>query len=100
MITVSQDPNAHLFYEVEWADWLAYRNYTVDQIVSMEWSSNSIEIEITYVRNEGSKSTAWVRGVPAGAKVKMTCRIAMPPPAPGKPYVTDDYTFQIFGKHK
>ena len=100
MFTVSQDPNAHVFYEVDWSEWLASRNYTASDIVDIEWLIDSGSAEITHTRNEDARSRCWVKGVPVSKKVKITSRISMPGPAPSKPFVTDDYSFYLFGAHR
>lgn len=39
MITVSQDVDAHLFYEVDWSDWLASKGFVADAIRASHGSS-------------------------------------------------------------
>jgi hypothetical protein len=99
MISVSQDTNAHLFYEVDWTDWLASRGYTADQIGGVNFSAHpATGATISHSRLVGAKATVWVKDVLANQKVRITARIVMPAPAAGVDPVTDDYSFQILGQ--
>lgn len=97
MITVSQDVDAHLFYEVDWSDWLASKGFVADAIQGFTWIVPPGTVTVTYTSREGAKSRVWIKDVVRGAKTKVTCRIAMPAPDPSAPEVTDDYSFYLFG---
>lgn len=97
MITVSQDVDAHLYYEVDWSDWLASRGYTAGEVQGFTWTVPPDTVTVTYTSRDGAKARAWIKDAVRGEKVKVTCRVAMPAPDPSAPEVTDDYSFHLFG---
>lgn len=97
MITVSQDVDSHLYYEVDWSDWLTSRGYNVSDIQGFTWHVPADTVNVTYTSRDGAKSRAWIKDAIRGEKTKVTCRIAMPAPDPSAPEVTDDYSFYLFG---
>lgn len=100
MMAVNQDPNAHLFYEVDWLQWLTSRGFSNDQIVSLTANVSSGTANVTYTAVEGSRIMIWVQGVLRNKEAIITTRIQMPEPASGIGYVMDEYSFTIFGRQR
>lgn len=95
----TQDPDAHLFYEVDWAEWLENRGYTAADIVSTEFTAPE-GVTITHQTRDGAKARVWLKDLAAGKSVRVSCRINMPPPAQGVDLIMDDYSFEVRGKSK
>ena len=99
-LIVTQDPDAHLFYEVDWTDWLAKRNFLAADIVSVVWTVPSPLVK-THELITGAISRVWIKNVPKGnIEHEISARINMPEPTGGAGAVTDDFTFKIKGRHK
>jgi len=97
---VGQDPDSHLFYDVDWGEWLTARGFLVDgsQIVSTVFvvtgATKSFENRTLAV------ARVWVKDVIIATDVTVTCTISLPEPDPGAGLVTDDFTFCIRGSQK
>lgn len=98
---VSQDPDTHAGYQVNWADWLTARGFLV---TGAEIVSTSFVVEApatkTFEDRVGALAMVWVNGVPDATDVLVTCTITMPKPDPSAPNITDQFSFIIRGLEK
>lgn len=98
---VGQDPDSHLFYDVDWGEWLTARGFLVDgsEIVTTAFVVDSPATK-TFENRTLAVARVWVKEVPIGADVNVTCTITMPEPDAGAGVVTDDFTFCLRGSPK
>ena len=90
-----QDPNAHLFYDVDWTRWLTARGFVAADIDSIVWAVPSPLVK-TFELLTDAVARVWIRNVPRGTgEHTITCTIVMPKPDAGAPNVTDDFSFVL-----
>lgn len=98
---VGQDPNSHLFYDVDWSEWLTARGFLAD---GSQITSTAFVVEApgtkTFENRTGAVARVWVKDVPKAEDVNVTCTISMPEPDPMAGLVTDDFTFCLRGSEK
>lgn len=98
MPQVTQDPNAHLPYDIEWNAWLAARNLQVTDIINFTWV---VPANITKTNDvqDGTVSRVYLKQLALGEKATVTCRIICTNPDGGEA-ITDDFSFEVVGKHQ
>ncbi len=99
---VVQDPDAHVFYDVDWEDWLVARGFLADgsEIVSITWLEDGGAFAVTnktFQALTGAVARVWIKGVPKGTTVLITSRVTMPEPDAGAGAVTNDFSFKVKG---
>ena len=93
--TVGQDPNAHVFYDVDWCKWLEALGFVAGDISSIVWSVPSPLVK-TFQLLTLTVARVWIRAVPNNRNQHtITCTIVMPKPDVAAPEVTDDFSFII-----
>ena len=94
--TVGQDPNAHLFYDVDWTRWLTARGFVATDIVSTSFAVPSPLVKTFAQLLIGGVARVWIKSVPRGTGEHVgTGPITMPKPDAGAPNVTDDFSFVL-----
>lgn len=93
-----QDPNANVFYDVNWGPWLVKRGYLEDgsEITSAVFTVESPAVKDFEVLN-AAKARVYVSGVPENSSVNVKCTLTIPPKDVGASPVVDDFTFKLRG---
>lgn len=91
-----QDPNAHLFYEVDWTKWMAKRGFLTANIISALFTVPAPAVMTSETRT-GAVARVTIKDIPAGKETKVLCRISVTNPAGGAA-LTDDFTFTVVGR--
>lgn len=96
--TTSQDVDAHVFYEVDWLDWLTARGFLADgsEIVSLV-ATVEAPGALTFEQTAVTVHRIWVDNPPKNNSIKVTSTITMPEPNVGAGVVTDQFTFKVKG---
>lgn len=97
MNTYAQDPDAHLFYVIDWTKWLQARDYTDSDIISFEWVLSNAFITKTTDAAEGAKARVYLKDAQVNKKTIVTCRITCTNFDDGGDPVVDDYSFAVIG---
>ena len=98
---VSQDPDAHVFYDVDWILWLKARGFLVDgsEIVSVAFNVPAPLVK-THELLTGALARVWIKNVIAGKEFDINCTITLPEPNAGAGVVKDDFTFTLRGLNR
>lgn len=97
MPTTTQDPNAHVPYEVDWSKWLTERGLDVTDVLSYTWVVTP-NITKTAQTDDGVIARVYVKDMTLSERARVTCRISCQNPGGGDPIV-DDFSIDIVGAH-
>ncbi len=96
-----QDPQAHVFYDVDWTDWLTARGFLANgsEITSAPFTV-AAPATLSFEVLNGAVARVYIKDVPLNGSIEVISTINMPEPDPGAGLVTDQVTFTIKGKQK
>ena len=95
MRSYKQAPDAHVYYDVDWADWLTARSLDENDIESVTWTASG-DLEITDTILQTTLSRVYVRGTTVGKKYLVTSHITVLN-HDGGDSLHDDYSFEVVG---
>ena len=92
--TVYQEPGDHLYYDVDWNDWLTARGLTSSAIVSFTWTTTAGSI--TGQAQTGTVARVYIKDIPDRRSVEVTCMLTATAPEGSTP-LKDNFSFKIIG---
>ena len=98
-----QDPNAHVFWTVNWKPWLDARGFAATEVVAVEWTlvpavtgvPTHTDFNTTAGDPDEGKARAWFKDLAKGTVYSVTSKIRLPEPTVGAGEVTDEFTFRL-----